>query len=676
MTGSTRVAAVLNPTASHAWAAQAELRRACRSLGWPDPEIHYTTVASPGAEQAGMALAAGADLVVVGGGDGTVRQVAGVLAGTDVPLGILPLGTANIFARNVGLPRRRVSEMVRVALHGGDRRLDIGALTYVQQGPAGPVASPRQHFLVLVGVGHDAATVAATRQDLKRWIRWLAYLEPGVRRLARPLLPLVVEVDGGRREDIRAWSLLVGNCGLIPAGITVAADAELDDGCFDLVQVAPRSVLHWAPIALKGLLGLRRQVAGLSYRQGQGLRIFSQDPVTIQIDGDPHPDVLEIDATILPQQLLVRSPRSARAADIAALMRGWTRRGGEARIVRLLRHTPVEELDQLLGELDLAALVRTVDDRVVGPDHRSELLDLLVRQRCEHLSVRTLARLVYALHKGPTRRTHEQAVRDIILSLRGADLGLLKTLINTAGNHHDLDHLVFDDIDDEAVRSQILTHLAREAAGYSSPDLRILSDIDDTVICMLHDKRYPRGSAYPGVAEFLHALDRGAARDPGRPGDLTFITARPGDPRGLVEGYTRNGLAGLGLPPHSVMTGHILNLATKGRIAERKLANFDRSRQLFPECQVVFIGDNGQADVEVGRAMLARDPEHVRAVFIHNVTGAGQDVRDSLAAEGIWLFASYAEAAARAHELGLISDKGLASVRAAVAAGPSPKADT
>ncbi|WP_256839277.1 diacylglycerol kinase family protein [Ornithinimicrobium faecis] len=675
MTGSTRVAAVLNPTADRAWAAQAELHRVCRELGWPDPVVHYTTVHAPGADQARRALAEGAELVVVGGGDGTVRQVAGVLAGTGVPLGVLPLGTANLFARNVGLPRRRVQEMVRVALQGGARELDVGRARYVQLGPAGPVESPEHHFLVLVGIGHDAATVADTRQDLKRWVRWLAYFEPGVRRLARPLLPLRVEVDGGTREDVSAWSLLVGNCGLIPAGITLAPDAELDDGLLDLVEVAPRTALHWAPIALKGALGLTRDVPGLSFRQGSSLRVFSDEPVTIQIDGDPHQDVLEVDASVLPRALLLRTPRSARASEIAALMRGWTRRGGERRIVSLLRHTPAAELDALLGELDLVALVRKVDDRRFGPDHRSDLLDLLVRERREHLSVPTLARLVHALHKGPTPAAHERAVRDVIVSLHGEDLGLFKTLTNTAGSHHDLDHLVFDDIDDEAVRAEILTHIAQEADGYQSDDLRILSDIDDTVVCMLHDKRYPRGSAYPGVAEFLHALDRGGAQADGRPGDLTFITARPSDPRGLVEGYTRNGLAGLGLPPHSVMTGSILNLATKGRIAERKMVNFDRSRQLFPECQVVFIGDNGQADVEVGRAMLARDPEHVRVVFIHNVTQQGVKVRESLAAEGIWLFDTYAEAAARAHELGLISDEGLVEVRAAVSAGVAPSDD-
>jgi diacylglycerol kinase family enzyme len=669
-----QVAAVLNPAADRAWAAQAELHRVCRAQGWPDPVIHYTTVTEPGAGQTRTALNEGAGVVVAAGGDGTVRQVAGVLAGTGVPLGILPLGTANLFARNLGLPRRRVTEMVRVALLGGQRDLDIGVTTYVQLGPAGPVESSPHHFLVLVGVGHDAATVAATRQDLKRWVRWWAYLEPGARRLGGPLLPLRVEVDGGLREELRAWSLLVGNCGVIPAGIKVAPGAVLDDGVLDLVHVAPPTIAHWAPIALKGLLGWSRDVPGLTYRQARSVRIFSEQPVTLQIDGDPHPEVLEVDCTVLPSALTVRTPRSARARRITNLMRGWVRRGAEARIVAELRDVPPDELDHVLSELDLPALVRTVDDRRFGPDHRSALLHLLVHERRSVLTVPRLAALATALHRGPTPRTHELAIRDLVLSLRGEDLGVFKGLVNSTGSYHDLDHLVFDDISDETVRAQILDHIADEAAANPSEDLRILCDIDDTVRSMLHDRRYPRGAVYPGVVEFLRALDHGAASNPSSPGDLTFITARPSDPRGLVESYTRNGLSGIGLPPHSVMTGHILNLATKGRIAERKMANFDRSRRLFPESQVVFIGDNGQADVEVGRAMLDRDQAHVRAVFIHNVAQGGEQLRDSLAAEGIWLFDTYAEAAAWAYGLGLISDEGLASVRAAVAAGPTPAA--
>lgn len=309
MSGAPRVAAVLKPSCAGAWPAQAELHRVCRQLGWPEPAVFFTTVAEPGASAARQALDEGADLVLAGGGDGTVREVAGVLAGTEVPLGILPLGTANLLARNLGLPLGRVEPMVRVALQGSERQVDIGTVRYVQQGPAGPVESPVQQFLALVGIGHDAATLADTSQDLKRWVGWPAYLAPGLRRLGSPPLRFRVEVDGGPRQELLAWSVLVGNCGRLPAGITVIPHAELDDGALDVVVVAPRTVLHWVPITLKGLLRRTRDVPGLAYQHGRTVRLFSEQPVTVQVDGDAHRDVLEIDVGVQERALRVRVPR-------------------------------------------------------------------------------------------------------------------------------------------------------------------------------------------------------------------------------------------------------------------------------------------------------------------------------------------------------------------------------
>ncbi|GAA1160905.1 hypothetical protein GCM10009583_34330 [Ornithinicoccus hortensis] len=339
-------------------------------------------------------------------------------------------------------------------------------------------------------------------------------------------------------------------------------------------------------------------------------------------------------------------------------------------MLQLLRETPPGELDALLAEVELTDLIRGLDDRrMFGPDHRSALLDLLCRERRAELTLERLADLVHALHHGRTPASHERAVRDVFLSLQGAELATLKNLVNAHGDYHDLDHLIFEDIDDDDVREEILEHIARQAAGQQSPDLKILSDIDDTVISMLHDRRFPRGVVYPGVVEFLCALDHGAAAEPGRPGDLTFLTARPSDAAGVVDSYTRNGLSGHGLPPHSVMTGSILNLLTKGRIAQRKLVNFDRYRLLFPECAVVFLGDSGQADVRVGQAMLERDPDHVRAVFIHDVAGTDPRDRERLAGTGVYLFDTYAGAAAHALRLDLISSAAARQVRDAVRAG-------
>lgn len=361
---------------------------------------------------------------------------------------------------------------------------------------------------------------------------------------------------------------------------------------------------------------------------------------------------------------------TSRSQELTELLEGWTRRGEEDAVLRLLRETPAGELDALLGEVDLGQLVRSLDDRDrLGPEHRTALLDLLCRERRAELSLERLADLVHILHDGHTPASHERAVRDIFVSFRGAQLGTFKNLVNAHGDYHDLDHLVFEDIDDDELREEILEHLAAQAAGHPSSDLKILCDIDDTLQAMLHERRFPRGQVYPGVVEFLHALDAGAAAEPGRPGDLTFITARPSDAAGAVESYTRNALSGYGLPPHSVMTGSILNLLTKGRIAQRKVLNFDRYRLLFPECAVVFVGDSGQADVQVGQAMLERDPDHVRAVFIHDVAATDPGERERLGAGGVHLFDTYAGAAAHALRLGLVSVGSARGVLEAVRAG-------
>lgn len=355
------------------------------------------------------------------------------------------------------------------------------------------------------------------------------------------------------------------------------------------------------------------------------------------------------------------------AARITDLLRGHTGPAEEAAVLAELASVPAGGLDAVLADLDLGDLVGSLDDRRWGPDHRSALLDLLCRQRRPELGTERLAELVRALHRGRTPQTHEEAIRDILLAQRGPDLLALKYRINDSGDYHDLEHLVFEDLSDDSLRREVLDHIATESAGLTSPDLRILCDIDDTVICALHDDRYPRGTVYPGVVALLHELDRGAAEDPGRAGDLTFVTARPGGPRGLVESYTRNGLAELGLPPHAVLGGSLLNLHTKAAIAERKIQNFERDRLLFPESRTLFIGDSGQADAQVGVEMLRLDPEHVEGVFIHNVTDLDTPAREEWARRGVVVFDRYDELAAEMHRRGLISGEGLERVAAAVA---------
>lgn len=343
-----------------------------------------------------------------------------------------------------------------------------------------------------------------------------------------------------------------------------------------------------------------------------------------------------------------------RAARIVELSDGWrTGREAEAEIISILRDTPPAELETVLDDLDVDKLLGDVDDHRWGPDHRSELIDLLLRERIEALSPQMVAVILAALHSGPTPRTHQEAIVEVLTSRTGEDFHDLKYRLNTRGDYHDLEHLVFEDLDED-LRDRLLEHFAEQATVDPTSDLRVLCDIDDTLKCAIHDDRYPKGTIYPGIVALLHALDEGAAEEPNRAGDLTFVTARPGGPSGVVEQYTLNGLSELGLPPHSVLGGSLLNLHTKARIAERKLQNMERDRLLFPECRMVFIGDSGQADGKVGAEMHARDPEHIVGTLLHNVTEVHASATQEYAELGVHVFDTYAGAAAHAVRLGLI----------------------
>ncbi|WP_431473939.1 hypothetical protein [Ornithinimicrobium sp. W1665] len=202
-----------------------------------------------------------------------------------------------------------------------------------------------------------------------------------------------------------------------------------------------------------------------------------------------------------------------RALQIVSLTGGWrTGSDAEAQVLQILRDVPEGELDAVLSPLDLDQVVGDIDDHVWGPDHRTELLELVLGRRRSELSLQTVAELVAALHRGPTPRLHQETIVEVLTSYAGADFHDLKYRLNAQGDHHDLEHLVFDDVEED-LRKRLLAHVAAQAGVDATSDLRVLCDIDDTVTCAIHDDRYPRGTIYPGVVALLHALDDGAAEE-------------------------------------------------------------------------------------------------------------------------------------------------------------------
>lgn len=344
---------------------------------------------------------------------------------------------------------------------------------------------------------------------------------------------------------------------------------------------------------------------------------------------------------------------------ITSLLSGRTSRAREADILAALRNAPPPDLDSVIQTLDLHRLISDIDDRIFGPDNQAALFHLLSEERLSDLSVTARARLVSALQRGRTSAADERAIAAIFLGTRGPALTCLKNAVDGgSGDYHDLQQLIFHDIDDGAIREAILHHIRAEAEPRQ--DLKILSDIDDTLYRNWKDERYPKRPdpssgkpyLYPGVRAFYVELD--ILFGGGEPSDLTFLTARPGDRAGVGEGITRGHLSDLGFSYAKVTTGSLDGLLTHERMAERKYEGFRELRSLYPEYRFVFCGDSGQGDAIAGKKMMAHAGGGMHSVFIHDVIHTQPEEREQWRSHGVWFHDTYAGAAVDAHTLGLL----------------------
>lgn len=295
------IAVIGNPTArGFAASVDAVLREAARSGA--DAHVLPTTSSVTGGPQTRRALQSGADAVVAVGGDGTVREIAAALAHSRVPLGIMPAGTANLFARNLDLPLRDAGRAARIAVSGRITPIDLGMAVLTRDGAHEPAVP----FLVVVGVGNDALAVEAASLRAKRRLGWASYVEAGLRRLGHPSFAVRGRFDGGPIEATRAWSVLVHNAARIPAGLHVLPDTRLDDGLLHVATVSPRHLAHWGRIAAAGA-GIARAEGVLRHRAVERVTLGAVDaPLPVQLDGDPAGRIDRLDARIDRAALQVR----------------------------------------------------------------------------------------------------------------------------------------------------------------------------------------------------------------------------------------------------------------------------------------------------------------------------------------------------------------------------------
>jgi YegS/Rv2252/BmrU family lipid kinase len=270
-----------------------ELRRALGAAGVEDPLWYEVPKAKLAPAQVERALAEGAELVFAWGGDGTVRRCVGVLAGTGVDLAVVPAGTANLFATNLGIPAG-IAEAVEVGLHGRRRALDVGRFR-------------KERFAVMAGAGFDA-DIMRDADALKERVGRAAYLVSGSRHLRGTGFGARIEVDGAEWYDGRASMILVGNLGDVFGGIDVFPDAEPDDGMLELGLVTAEGAGQMTRTIARAAVGDPSRSPFVRTTKARKVEVELDRKVRYELDGGDRSKVKSFKVAIEPGALHVRVP--------------------------------------------------------------------------------------------------------------------------------------------------------------------------------------------------------------------------------------------------------------------------------------------------------------------------------------------------------------------------------
>ena len=239
-------------------------------------------------------LKQGAELILVWGGDGMVQRCIDTLAGSDVTVGIIPAGTANLLAKNLGIPHD-LGGALEIALAGRSRRLDVGVVN-------------GEHFTVMAGAGFDARMIEDADRDAKAHLGRLAYVRSGAAALRAGADQVHVVVDGVTFYEGPASCVLVGNVPRATGGLLVFNDAEPDDGRLDVGVVTAEGTVQWLRVLGKVALHRGDTSPFVQTIQGRTIDVRFEQPVVYELDGGTRPATDRLRFEIKPAAITVRVP--------------------------------------------------------------------------------------------------------------------------------------------------------------------------------------------------------------------------------------------------------------------------------------------------------------------------------------------------------------------------------
>jgi YegS/Rv2252/BmrU family lipid kinase len=289
-----RAAVVHNPTrVTDLPALKRRVEPAMARADWEPPLWLETSVEDPGAGMARQAVDEGCDVVFVAGGDGTVMAVATALAGTGVPLAILPTGTGNLLARNLDLPFTDEEACLRIGLTGRTRPIDVGAVE-------------GRKFVVMAGLGFDAAMMRDAPEGLKKRVGWPAYVVSATKHLRGRGIRVTLTLDDGEPLHRRVRTVVVGNVGRLQGNFPLLPDAVPDDGVLDVVVIATRNVLDWARVGTRVLRRADVPDRRIERFTAKHVLIEASHSQPRQLDGDVIEDGRRLDIQVEAGALLVK----------------------------------------------------------------------------------------------------------------------------------------------------------------------------------------------------------------------------------------------------------------------------------------------------------------------------------------------------------------------------------
>lgn len=267
-----RLVAIVNPATQGDPAAIIDIlqRQAPPDL---ELDIRLTTAAGTATALTRAALNDGADTVVAVGGDGTVAAVAAALRGTGIPLGIIPAGTTNMTARELGIPDSIPGAVALLFGSHRDASIDVGLCADMC-------------FLHMAGAGLDSRMFAAATPARKRELGWLAYVPPAIHELQRPLAHVTVVTDGVTRTFTSPLILIANGSAIITPRLWLYPGIRTDDGWLDVLVFTPSGPLQIARtlgrLATHGL-ARSRYVTRLRARR---IALSSDPPLPLELDGE------------------------------------------------------------------------------------------------------------------------------------------------------------------------------------------------------------------------------------------------------------------------------------------------------------------------------------------------------------------------------------------------------